>query len=295
MKPSARVDISAKAEAKLSVKGEIPQKSMGRLVDSITDIFRPFSEARGLRADHIRLQREEVAIEIARRARERLAIEQSEIHPVESKILIPLIEKASLEDIGNDEMIDRWSALLASASKSSDVEPRYVQILSEVTSRQAGLFEAIASNSFENTENARIDLLSNLEDAPVNLESSWVRKQINDLLVGRMANIHIDSLYESIISIIDVPGATLIDIIVARGNGDFYSLGGDVSSKLKYDKFDLDLEILSSLGLLKRASIFYMTKFKDDIQVVYYHITELGVSFFRSVNREKPHPSKKVK
>jgi hypothetical protein len=292
MKPSARVDISAKTEAKLSVKGEIPQKSMGRLVDSITDIFRPFSEARGLRADHIRLQREEVAIEIARRARERLAIEQSEIRPVESKILIPLIEKASLEDIKNDEMIDRWSALLASASKSSDVEPRYVQILSELTSRQAGLFESIASNSFENTENARVDLFSALDDAPVYLESSWVRKQINDLLVERKTNINIDSLYESIISIIDVPGATLIDIIVARGDGAFYSLGSDVSSKLKYDKFELDLEILSSLGLLKGASIFYMTKFKDDIQVVYYHITELGVSFFRSVNREKPRPSK---
>jgi hypothetical protein len=70
-----QVDIGAKAEAKFEVKAEVPPVSVGRFVDAITDIFRPFSEARGLRADQIRLQRAEVAIEIARLARQAIVEE----------------------------------------------------------------------------------------------------------------------------------------------------------------------------------------------------------------------------
>ena len=62
MKRPVNVDIGAKVEAKLNVKTEVPAKSVGRLVDALTDIIRPFSEARGLKADALRLQREEVAI-----------------------------------------------------------------------------------------------------------------------------------------------------------------------------------------------------------------------------------------
>src|SRR3981081_2046102 len=71
-----QVDIGAKAEAKFEVKAEVPPVSVGRFVDAITDIFRPFSEARGLRVDQIRLQRAEVAIEIARLARQEFVIKR---------------------------------------------------------------------------------------------------------------------------------------------------------------------------------------------------------------------------
>jgi hypothetical protein len=43
------IDVGVKAEAKFDVKTEIPAKSTGRLVDALTDIIRPFSEARGLK------------------------------------------------------------------------------------------------------------------------------------------------------------------------------------------------------------------------------------------------------
>jgi hypothetical protein len=36
-------------------------------VDALTDIIRPFSERRGLKGDQIRLQREEVLVEVARK------------------------------------------------------------------------------------------------------------------------------------------------------------------------------------------------------------------------------------
>jgi hypothetical protein len=60
--------ISARASVEARVSTEIPAQSTGRLVDAITDIFRPFSKRQGLKADQIRLQREDVLIEIAKKA-----------------------------------------------------------------------------------------------------------------------------------------------------------------------------------------------------------------------------------
>ena len=56
--PKVAVDIglSAKASLEAKVSTEIPAQSSGRLLDAITDIFRPYSERRGLKADQIRLQ-----------------------------------------------------------------------------------------------------------------------------------------------------------------------------------------------------------------------------------------------
>src|SRR5947209_4074830 len=112
----AKLDIGIKAGLEAKLTTEIPKESSGRLLDSLTDIIRPFSEARGLRADQIRLQREEVLIEIAKLATRRLHIENKSIAPVPLKTLVPLLEMASLEDLSDQEMIERWAALLASSA-----------------------------------------------------------------------------------------------------------------------------------------------------------------------------------
>jgi hypothetical protein len=54
-----------------------------------------------------------VAIEIAKRARVTLAIENMEASHVPNKILIPLIEKASNEAFDDSFMLDKWANLLA--------------------------------------------------------------------------------------------------------------------------------------------------------------------------------------
>jgi hypothetical protein len=115
--PEVKVDIElgAKASLEAKVSTEIPSKSAGRLVDAITDIFRPFSERRGLKADQIRLQREEVLIEIAHKALTRLQIENQQASPLPNKFLVPFLEKASLEE-KDDILLDRWADLLAACS-----------------------------------------------------------------------------------------------------------------------------------------------------------------------------------
>lgn len=47
LKRSVNVDIGIGAKAE--VKTEIPSESSGRLLDTLTDIIRPFSERRGLK------------------------------------------------------------------------------------------------------------------------------------------------------------------------------------------------------------------------------------------------------
>jgi hypothetical protein len=44
------VGLSARASLEAKVSTEIPAQSTGRLVDAITDWFRPFTESRGLKA-----------------------------------------------------------------------------------------------------------------------------------------------------------------------------------------------------------------------------------------------------
>jgi hypothetical protein len=142
VKPPVSIDIGLSAKAE--VKAEIPATSAGRLLDALTDIIRPFSERRGLRADQIRLQREDVLIEIARKARARLAIEGLEPKPLPNKFLVPFLEAASLEDIQDEKLTSMWANLLADRAKNPHSKGSiFINILKELTSEEALLFECI--------------------------------------------------------------------------------------------------------------------------------------------------------
>src|SRR5262249_40792180 len=121
----------------------------GRFVSALTDIIRPFTESRGLKADQIRLQREDVLLEIAKKARRRAEIDGAPIHPVPTKLLVPFLEKASLED-RDSEMHDRGAKLLVTASKEYDARHlTHVDILSRLSSEELKLLEDTCL-SFEN-------------------------------------------------------------------------------------------------------------------------------------------------
>lgn len=204
-----KVDVSAKAEARFELHATVPERSMGRLVDALTDIVRPFSESRGLRADQIRLQREDVAMEMALRARQRLMIEVGDIRPVPNKVLVPLIEAASNEEPTDDYMIDMWANLLATAATRGTVEPRFVGILREMHGRQAEAFEAVARNNAEEFERP----LAQLEDSPAMLESAFLQQSLNAYFEDLTAAPDAAHLYAMIYGWIERPGAFVIDVI----------------------------------------------------------------------------------
>jgi hypothetical protein len=147
------------ASFKAELKAEVPKESTGRLIDALTDLIRPFSENRGLRADQIRLQREDVLIEIAKKTHQRLHLLGTKPEPIPNKILLPLLENASLEDISDEAMIERWSNLLAEAA-TGQAGNRLSQIkaLSSINSHQANLLEHL----FLNSDNTDVHLIENL-------------------------------------------------------------------------------------------------------------------------------------
>jgi hypothetical protein len=141
-KKSVSIDVGVSAKANVST--EIPSESSGRLLDALTDIIRPFSERRGLIADQIRLQREDVAIEIARRASMKLQIQGQAIKPVPTKFLVNLIESSSLEDQANDDVLELWSNLLANASEEyRDNHYFALRMLKEMSPSEAAFFDQV--------------------------------------------------------------------------------------------------------------------------------------------------------
>ncbi|WP_216333061.1 Abi-alpha family protein [Rhizobium sp. X9] len=136
------VGVSAKAELSAQIKTEIPAEASGHFVEMVTDIFRPFSEARGLKADQIRLQREDVLFEIAQRANKRLELLKPKV-PLELKFLVPFLEKASYEST-KSSLVDWWAGLLAGAMSDKDAQhPLYIDFLSKMTPAEADLLNRL--------------------------------------------------------------------------------------------------------------------------------------------------------
>lgn len=137
----SRVKIGLGMEARLEVKTEVPPESSGRLLDAVTDVIRPWTEKRGLKGDLLRLQREEVLIEIAKRATQRAEIEGIDIQPVPNKILVPMLEKASLEEL-DSPLLPWWENLLLSAADENiESRPYFVDLINKIGSEEARLLE----------------------------------------------------------------------------------------------------------------------------------------------------------
>ena len=141
-KPPVSVDVGLSAKASFEVSTEIPSAVSGGLVSALTDIIRPFSENRGLKADMIRLQRMDVAIQIAQKARHIAEVENLPLNQVPTKLMVPFLEKASTEEPEDQIMQDRWAALLLSASKNYQAKHlTFVDILSRLSADELKALE----------------------------------------------------------------------------------------------------------------------------------------------------------
>ena len=128
----------------------------GTAIEAVRDLRRDVTryvggsldQVMGLLEDKLRYLRWERQIRLFERANRFLAergLEQP-TRPVSLPIAIPLIQAASLEE--NDEMQDRWAALLANAADESfdeDIRRAYISILKDLTPLDAVNLEQIYS------------------------------------------------------------------------------------------------------------------------------------------------------
>jgi len=265
----------------LQVSAEIPKATAGRTVDALTDLIRPVSEAFGLLGDKIALRRQATLLEIAKRTKERLALTRQPVKPIPPKFLVPLLEKASLEDVTNEKLISMWSNLLATAA-TEEVEllGQYTTILSEVTSDHVRLMERVL----------RLDDVEKPEDAGIFVDNYYMLNQtglpgrVEDLALTKDAEEFGDALVEQF----NISGVALDTISVffqdeSKGRG--WSIGAP--DKVFQDFKFYDFENLVRLGLLSKSEIKRHRVGIFDIDVHYYVVTPVGIDLYACCNPTK--------
>jgi hypothetical protein len=263
-KPPISVEVGLKAG--LEVKAEIPQKSVARLVDSLTDIIRPFTESRGLRADQIRLQREDILIEIARKARLRAEVEGIDINPVSMKLLVPFLEKASTEDT-DAEMHDRWAALLLSASQEFHARHlTFLDILSRLSSEEAKILERVGFSYKAFPETSYPD---------GHMEQNWalVHSRIGSLFCPDSEYETARTIWEEFMNIDLIYGKVMHACIKYQNGGSayFYSEFGSPG-----------MPGFRSIEILQRERLVEVERLKNlSVEAAFFNLTHLGISFVR--------------
>lgn len=104
-----------------------------------------FREAGLYIADKIKYLRIKNAILAIKKAKEIIENEGVEEFYIEPRNLFPLIEHCSLEE--NDELIEKWANLIASAGVDKSFTPSYISILSSLSPAEVYVLDTISKNS----------------------------------------------------------------------------------------------------------------------------------------------------
>ncbi|WP_210166762.1 hypothetical protein [Methylobacterium sp. Leaf89] len=267
-KPPHAVAGGLKAEAAMGLQPEKSSSPMRRLVEYVVDSFRDFSEAHGLRWDQIRLQQADVAITVAEMARRQLEADRIAIQPVAPKVLVPLIEKASLE-APEGEMVQRWASLLARAASPGGLPPRLIQIISELEVRQVALLERATINGFEMFKNPR----QVLRDSAVELGLNQIEAIVDSVLCDDDATP--ESIIEAFVFSLERPGALYLASSVFSDRTERYDLRVP-----DLDVVERDIAICESLGLMKLVRVpvsFDLNEDRFQGQLSFCHLTALGI------------------
>jgi hypothetical protein len=265
-KSKLSVDIAAKAS--LEVKAEIPKESVGRTLDALVDIIRPFTERRGLKADQIRLQRTEVAYEIAKIAKATAELERLELKPPPTKFFVPFLERASLED-QDTELHSRWAALLLSASTNYEARHlTFIDLLSRLSSQELSLLEEVCLTDKAFPETMYPD--GHIEQNERKVSKNSTLFNIRDSTKQKIVEVFPTFLSETPLTygrVMHVTVGGLADMQVL-----YTEYGGFMAAKFP------SLEILERERLVefRRA-----TQAGAAAEVAYFSVTNLGVDFVR--------------
>ena len=125
-------------------------KASAELAETLRKLIAPFldpvlGEAGLYVADKIRFLRFQNSLRVLERAKQLLSDNGIDPQAVDLKILAPIQEGAGLES--SDDLIEKWSGLLASAASGGEVLPAFARILAELSSDEARILDHIADRS----------------------------------------------------------------------------------------------------------------------------------------------------
>ena len=119
--------------------------NIGNYHSQLQDLISPLAEGMGYIGDQIKLRRVQTAFKVLSRMHEIAAENGYILKPVKSKFLIELLEKSSVEDPNDKEMMEIWAKLLASASvNSNNAQVSYVDLLRVLRKEDAEILQHLA-------------------------------------------------------------------------------------------------------------------------------------------------------
>ena len=268
----------------IDVKAAISETSAGKLVEALTDLISPLTESFGLIGDRIKLHRTETALKVALAAMALIEAQQLPVRLIPMKGLVPLLEKASLEDPDDDQMILMWGKLLAgSVDGNTAYLPRYTTILSELTSESAKLFEHIVARDHYLREETAEELGMIMSDCDSDsLIRDLKREKHGDNIV---------EFGEKIIYELNRPGVAIEWIMIE------YDGVTDILEASSVDASDqrfiprgghlLEFSVLEGLGLIRSYSFSDVDIFPFVASVTFSVVTALGYDFYACCNPGK--------
>jgi hypothetical protein len=295
-KAIARVEAVAKAtyQRKKTTTEIIPPDVSRAKAGAWLALLSPITEWASLKGDELnfkrrllRIQQEETLLRVAQSVSEKLA-DLKVLKPVPRKILVPALEKASLEDAEDRTMIELWANLLASATQTVHVQPRFVGILEELAGTQAKCLERIA---FGNSSEADFPA-AEFEDSFMEFADYNIR-ELFESTIGLVLNGGRDAsvALELIVDTFSRPGVLLGFANIVDLDTNVWETYDVVSETGIRD--EEDLSILESLGLVRYAVITFMVhvvhapKKTFEVSTHYHHLTRLGVEFCKICSKSR--------
>jgi hypothetical protein len=293
-KLGATAIVKAEASAKISYKRTkattevIPPDVTRAKSARWLDLISPITEWAGLKGDalryrreQLRLQQEDVLLRIAKSVQDKME-SQSTLQPISTKLLVPALEKASLEDAGDEFMVDLWANLLVSATAGA-VPPRFPTIIGDLNSNQAKMFVAICERNMDKAQYRN----SVLDETAYSLQQQYVENRLTELL--RERSVSSDALYDGLEDQFALPGVALCDIIVIESDKRKYYSLPIVENDFGHADKQFDLQILASVGLLTKVDIHREVRDRrvKSVSIHYYCVTDLGCDFLRAVTNNR--------
>jgi hypothetical protein len=146
----AKAEAAAKYERKTHVSITVPEDVTRAKAQAFLDAISPFTHSLGMIGDWIADARERLKIHrlqsltvIAEKARREIGSRAEEPSEIPFKALLPMLDRASLEEADDETLTTAWGALIASASLNYDPEViAFSRILSELSPRECLILQA---------------------------------------------------------------------------------------------------------------------------------------------------------
>lgn len=280
-KASAKIEAIAKATyaRKRHVTQIIPPDVTRAKAGRWLDLISPITEWAGLKGDALRYRRQQLRIQqesslvrLAEMLSSKIAGREVR-QPVPLKILVPALEKASLENPEDVYMIEKWADLLAASATQPNVPPHFVSILAELSGSQARLLEKIV---LKREVVGSPDFAFN--GVMLDLDDSILQELFQEMV--RTEKSRRNAVYKGVKELMKNPG--LFFLVYEERLIDRYREVSQSASARKHfsvqEETMLSLDVLQSLNLIEFRKFGYRTS--DRVyKLQFYQVTDSGLSF----------------